>query len=289
MRRVGAGAGALLLLVVVVPVLLPDPVATDFAAILRPPSAAHPLGTDQLGRDVAARLLVGARLTLGLSVVTVLVTGAVGTAVGLACGYAGGRAGRAVLRLTDLLAALPTVLFGLLAAVVLGPGPVALLIAVTLVGWTPFARQAHQLTVREVGQGYVEGAAALGAGRVRVLGGHVLRNVARPLVAHACVRLAGTLLAVSGLSFLGLGIQPPTPEWGAMVAEGREFLFAAPHVVLAPSVAVVLVAALALLAGRALGDSAAGRRSPARSRAGCREHPRRSAGGNRMGDPPAPP
>ncbi|MCE3554124.1 ABC transporter permease [Pseudonocardia sp. RS11V-5] len=262
MRRLAGGAGILLLLVVVLPMLLPDPVATDFAAILRPPSAAHPSGTDQLGRDVAARLLVGARLTLGLSAVTVLVTGVVGTAVGLASGYAGGPVGRAVLRLTDLLAALPTVLFGLLAAVVLGPGTVALLIAVTLVGWTPFARQAHQLTVRELGQGYVEGAGALGAARARVLGGHVLRNIARPLVAHACVRFAGTLLTVSGLSFLGLGIQPPSPEWGAMVAEGREFLFAAPHVVLAPSVAVVLVAALALLAGRALGDSVAGRRSP---------------------------
>ncbi|GAA2875095.1 hypothetical protein GCM10010472_35710 [Pseudonocardia halophobica] len=260
MRWVVGAAAGLVLLVGLGPLLLPDPVATDFAAILRPPSTAHLLGTDQLGRDVAARLLVGGRLTLGLSAGAVLVTGAVGVAVGLTCGYAGGRGGRAVLRLTDLLAALPTVLFGLLAAVVLGSGPGSLLVAVVVVGWTPFARQAYQLTVREVGQGYVEGAAALGAGRARVLGGHVLRNVAGPLVAHGCVRFAGTLLTVSGLSFLGLGIQPPTPEWGAMVAEGREFLFAAPHVVLAPSVAVVLVAALALVVGRGL-ENPAGRRS----------------------------
>lgn len=256
MRRAGGDWGWAVAGVVAVlagaPLLLPDPVATDFAAILDPPSAAHPLGTDHLGRDVLARLVDGARLTLGISALSVLVTGSVGIALGLAAGYRDGAAARVLLRFVDVLAGLPIVLFGLLAAVVLGPGLGSLLAAVWLVGWTPFARQTYQLTVAEAGRDHVRAATALGAGVPRILVHHIGRNIAPPLVAHACARFAGTLLAVSGLSFLGLGVAPPTPEWGAMVAEGREYLFAAPHVVLAPSLAVVAVAGLALTAGRRL-------------------------------------
>lgn len=220
---------------------LPDPSAVDFGALLAGPSAAHPLGTDQLGRDLLARLVAGGRLTIGLSVLTVLVTGTAGIAVGLAAA-ATGPFGRAVMRLVDVLAALPVVLFGLLAAVALGPGVGSLIVAIWLIGWTPFARQAYLLAVAESGREYVDAAVALGASPTRVLVRHVGRNVAPPLLAHACVRFAGTLLTVSGLSFLGLGVQPPTAEWGAMVAEGREYLFAAPQVVVVPSVAVVLTA-----------------------------------------------
>lgn len=243
---------AVLVLFGLVPLLLPDPVATDFASILAPPSVAHLLGTDHLGRDVAARLFAGGRLTLAIAAGSVAVTGVVGIALGMAAGYRGGAVGRVVLRLVDLLAALPTVLFGLLAAVVQGPGLWSLLGAVWVVGWTPFARQAYQLMVREMGRDYVQGAVAVGAGPTRVVGRHVAPNIAPPLRAHACIRFAGTLLTVSGLSFLGLGVQPPTPEWGAMVAEGRGYLFTAPHVVLAPSLAVVVVSGLAAFAGRRL-------------------------------------
>ncbi|SDE84001.1 ABC transporter permease [Pseudonocardia oroxyli] len=252
MRRWPVACAAAAGVLVVLPFLLPHPDVPDFAAILAPPSAAHPLGTDQLGRDVAARMVAGARLTLGLSVAAVLLTGLFGVAVGLLAGASKGPFGAVLVRTADLLAALPTVLFGLLAAVVLGPGVPALLVAVCAVGWTPFARQAHLLTVRETGREYVEGVVALGATRARVLAVHVSRNIAPPLVAHACLRFASTLLTVSGLSFLGLGVQPPTAEWGAMVAEGREYLFAAPHVVLVPSVAVVLTAAAATVLGRRL-------------------------------------
>lgn len=250
MNRWWAGGAALFALAAVLGPLLGDPDDADFAAILAGPSPAHPLGTDQLGRDLLLRLLAGAQLTLGISVVTVLVTGTVGIASGMAAGYRDGPGARILLRTVDVLAALPTVLFGLLAAAVLGPGIGSLLVAVWLIGWTPFARQAYQLTVTEKGRDYVEGAVALGAGPVRVLVRHVARNLAPPLLAHACVRFAATLLTVSGLSFLGLGAAPPTAEWGAMVAEGREYLFVAPHVVLVPSVAVVAVAVLVTVAGR---------------------------------------
>jgi peptide/nickel transport system permease protein len=231
------------------PWVLPDPDAADFGALLAGPSPAHPLGTDQLGRDLLARVVDGGRLTIGLSLLTVLVTGVVGVAVGLLAA-ATGIVGRAVMRVVDVLAALPVVLFGLLAAVALGPGAGSLLIAVCLIGWTPFARQTYQLALAESGREYVTGAVVLGAGPARVLVRHVAPNVAGPLAAHARVRFAGTLLTVSGLSFLGLGIQPPTPEWGAMVAEGREYLFTAPHVVLVPSLCVTVVAGTVLWWGR---------------------------------------
>lgn len=161
-----------------------------------------------------------------------------------------GPVGRAVMRVVDVLAAIPVVLFGLLAAVALGPGVGSLLVAVTVIAWTPFARQAYLLALAERQREYVTAAVALGAGPGRVLTRHVARNLVPPLAAHACVRFASTLLTVSGLSVLGLGVQPPTAEWGAMVAEGREYLFGAPQVVLVPSLAVVLTAGTALWWGR---------------------------------------
>lgn len=242
-------AGLVGFVLLVAPAVLPAPDEVDFGALLAGPSLAHPLGTDQLGRDLLSRLVAGGRLTIGISVLTVLVTGVVGVAVGLAAA-ATGALGRAAMRLVDVLAALPVVLFGLLAAVALGPGAGSLMIAIGLIGWTPFARQTFLLALVESGREYVGAAVALGAGPARVLVGHVGRNVVPPLLAHACVRFAGTLLTVSGLSFLGLGVQPPTAEWGAMVAEGREYLFAAPQVVLVPSVAVVLTAGTVLWWGR---------------------------------------
>jgi peptide/nickel transport system permease protein len=231
------------------PLLLPDPERADFAGLLAGPSAAHPLGTDQLGRDLLSRTLHGGRLTIGLSLLAVAATGAFGTAVGAAAAVTGAF-GRLVMRLVDVLAAIPVVLFGLVAAVTLGPGTTSLLVAVTAIAWTPFARQAHLLVLAEREREYVTAAVALGAGPVRVLVRHVGRNLVPPLGAHACVRFASTLLTISGLSFLGLGVQPPTAEWGAMVAEGREYLFTAPQVVLVPSAAVVLTAGAALWWGR---------------------------------------
>jgi peptide/nickel transport system permease protein len=119
-------------------------------------------------------------------------------------------------------------------------------------GWSPFARLAHHLTVRERAREYVEGAVALGAGGVRIAVRHVLPNALRPLVAHACMRFANVLLSIAGLSFLGLGVQPPTPEWGVMLAEGRQFMFSAPELVLLPAAAIVVAATIVTVLGRRL-------------------------------------
>jgi peptide/nickel transport system permease protein len=242
---------ALVLVALAVLAVLPlDAVATDLTDRLAPPSAAHPLGTDHLGRDVLARLVGGLRISMGLTLVATAGCAVLGTAAGLLSGYAGGVAGGIVQRLVDVLVAVPTIIVGLIVAAVREPGTATVLIAVLVTGWTPFARLAHHLTVRERAREYVEGAVAIGAGPVRIAVRHVLPNALRPLVAHACLRFANVLLSIAGLSFLGLGVQPPTPEWGVMLAEGRQFLFAAPQLVLVPAVAVVGAATIITVLGR---------------------------------------
>jgi peptide/nickel transport system permease protein len=233
--------------------LLPlDAVTTDLADRFAAPSFAHPLGTDHLGRDVLARLAGGARISVGLTVVAVAACAVLGTAAGLLSGYVGGLVGGLVQRLVDVLVAIPTIVVGLIVAAVREPGVATLLLAVLVTGWSPFARLTHHLTVRERAREYVEGAVALGAGPVRIAVRHVLPNALRPLMAHACMRFASVLLSIAGLSFLGLGVQPPTPEWGVMLAEGRQFMFSAPELVLLPAAAVVVAAMGVTLLGRRL-------------------------------------
>jgi peptide/nickel transport system permease protein len=273
--RPGRGLGAVgwvslgAALVLLTAALLPfDAAATDLGNRLAGPSAAHPLGTDHLGRDMLARLAVGTRLSLGFTVLAVMLTAAFGIAAGMLTGYLGGLPAEMMLRTIDVLIAIPSILVGLVLVAVLEPGVTAMLAAVVVAGWTPFARHAYQLTVREAGRGYVESAVAMGAGTSWLIFRHILPNAARPLVAHGCVRFATTLLAISGLSFLGLGAQPPTPEWGAMMSETRQYVFVAPWLVLAPAAAVVGTAVLVTLLGRALEqrwDTTGGRRAWSRS------------------------
>lgn len=249
-------AGALVLLgVLVVVALLPlDPVANDLSHRFAGPSAAHPLGTDQLGRDVLARLAVGARFSVGFTLVALALCAGIGTALGVLAAWCGRAVGQLFQRTIDVLVAIPAVLIGLVVVAASGgaPGVWSLLVAIVVAGWTPFARLTYQLVVRERAREYVEGAVAVGAGPLRIAFRHVLPNLARPLLSHLCLRFANVLLTVAGLSFLGLGPQPPTPEWGAMLADGRQFLFNAPQLVLLPALAVVGTALLVTSLGRGL-------------------------------------
>lgn len=254
-RPLWAAAAALALLLVGAALLPLDAYGTDLSSRFDGPSAEHLLGTDQLGRDVLARLAVGARVSVGFTLLALAVCAAAGTLLGLAAGWCGRVVGQVFQRAVDVLVAVPAVLVGLvvIAATEDGaPGPATLLIAIVVVGWIPFARLTYQLVVRERSREYVEGAVAIGAGPVRIALRHVLPNLARPLLSHLCLRFANVLLTVAGLSFLGLGPQPPTPEWGAMIAEGRQYLFAAPQLVLVPAVVVVGTALLVTAAGRVL-------------------------------------
>nr|WP_246326064.1 ABC transporter permease [Actinomycetospora corticicola] len=221
---------------------------TDFANRLDPPSGRHLLGTDQLGRDVLVRVLGGIRWTVGLGLVAVLVSLVLGAALGLATGWLDGTRARIVATLVqsvvDLVVALPALLVGLLVAAVLGPGLAPAILAIVVMGWAPFARLAHRLTVAARAEEWVLAARSLGAGPTWILRVHVLPAIAAPLREAFTARFVGAMLTLAGLSFLGLGVQPPTPEWGAMLAEGRTYAFVAPWLVLAPATAVVLVSAL---------------------------------------------
>ncbi len=252
MRRAPVALAIVVAVAAIVAVVPLDAVSTDLTDRFAAPSPAHLLGTDHLGRDVLARLVGGARVSVGLTLVAVAGCAVLGTAAGLLSGYAGGAVAGVVQRLVDVLVAVPTIIVGLVVAAVRDPGTATLLIAVLVTGWSPFARLAHHLTVRERGREYVEGAVALGAGPIRIAVRHVLPNPLRPLVAHACLRFANVLLSIAGLSFLGLGVQPPTPEWGVMLAEGRQFMFSAPQLVLLPAAAVVIAATIVTVLGRGL-------------------------------------
>lgn len=226
-----------------------NPDTIDPLIRLRRPSGTHLLGTDHLGRDVLSRLLHGGALTLGLATVALVGCLVIGTAAGAIAGRQP-RVARLVLRLVDLMVAVPAEIAGLALAVVLTPGTRSLLVALLVTGWAPFARLTHGLT-RKIGMSdYVIAAEAVGASASRILLRHVLPNAARPLVAHACLRYANVVLMIAGLSFLGLGAQPPTAEWGVMLSQAQPYLERAPLLVIAPGTAIVAVALAAIAFGR---------------------------------------
>jgi peptide/nickel transport system permease protein len=245
--------------------LLPAADATriDLAHRLEGPDAPHPLGTDELGRDILHRLVRGASISLGVAGAAVLVSAVFGSLLGLMAGEKGGWLDAAVGRLVDLVLAFPGLLLAVALAAVLGPAATNTVIALSAAGWVPYARLARAEARRVSRLDYVSAARAAGAGGARIVFQHLLPNVAAPLLVQATLHLAGAILAESALSFLGLGVPPPAPSWGAMLAGGRTHLLDAPHVLLAPAVAILLV----VLGTNVLGDALVDRLDPARRRA----------------------
>ncbi len=232
-----------------------DPLAINLALALAGPSAAHPLGCDSLGRDILARILAGARVSLGVAIVVVAASLAIGATVGGAAALAGGRVDRLVMRAVDIVLACPGVLLAIALAAVLGPGLVDLVIALGAIGWTGYARlvRGQVLSLRE--REYVEAARALGARPARLLFRHLLPGVAGPLAVQATFGVGGLIIAEAALSFLGLGVPPPAPSWGNMLDTGRAFILVAPHLTTAPGVAI----GLSVLGFNLLGDGLAQR------------------------------
>ena len=232
-----------------------DPLAVDLAEALAPPSWQHWLGCDSLGRDMLARILWGARLSLGLSISVVLLALITGSLIGGAAAIAGGRIDSLVMRLVDIVLAFPGFLLALALAAILGPGLVDLVIALTAMGWTGYARmvRGELLSLRE--REYVEAARSLGARSERILFRHLLPGVAGPVVVQATFGIGSIIVAEAALSFLGLGVLPPTPSWGNMLDSGRQFLLVAPHLTTAPGVAI----GVAVLGFNLLGDGLAHR------------------------------
>nr|WP_305794545.1 nickel transporter permease [Halomarina rubra] len=198
------------------------------------------MGTDQLGRDVLSRLLYGARISLQISLAVVAITLAIGTAVGLIAGYAGGWVDEALMRFVDILLAFPGILLALVIAGILGPNLTNIMIALAVVGWTQYARiiRGSVLSVKQ--EEFVKAAQLMGVPRRRIVLRHILPNVVTPVIVLATMDMAYVILGTAGLSFLGLGAQPPTPEWGTMLSQGRNFVDTAWWVVNFPGLAIMI-------------------------------------------------
>jgi peptide/nickel transport system permease protein len=260
--RVAAVVVAAAFLVAFLAPLLPGEGATrvDLRSRLGPPALSAPLGTDELGRDILQRLAQGATISLGVAGTAVLVSAVAGSLLGLWGGERGGLPDASVGRLADLVLAFPGLLLAVALAAVLGPSAKNTVVALCAAGWVPYARLARSEARRVSTLDFVAAARAAGAARTRILFRHLLPNLAAPLVVQATLHLAGAILAESALSFLGLGVPPPAPSWGAMLAGGRTHILDAPHVVLAPAAAIVSV----VLATNVLGDALVDRLDPAR-------------------------
>jgi len=237
------------------PWLLPaDPFFQDLPGRLAGPSWAHPLGLDELGRDLFARLVLGARVSMFVGLVVVGVSATVGSIIGGIAGYAGGWIDMALGRLMDVLMAFPGILLAIALVAVLGPSLEHVVLALVTIGWVGYARlvRGQVLKVRELD--YVQAARASGAPVVRLLALHVLPATFSAVSVQATLGMAGAIIAEASLSFLGLGVQPPTPSWGTMLDAGRAHLFDAPHLTIVPGVAIALLVLGFNFAGDALRD-----------------------------------
>lgn len=238
------GLGIVLILsvaAVFAPVVAPyDPVTQHLEDRLEPPSTEHLMGTDRLGRDVFSRVLYGARISLQISATVVSITLCIGVTVGAISGYAGGLVDEGLMRFVDLLFAFPGLLFALVIAAILGPSLMNIMIALSVVGWTGYARviRGEVLSVKE--NEFIKAAQIMGASRYRIIVRHLIPNVISPIVVLATMKMATIVLATAGLSFLGLGAQPPTPEWGTMLADSRDLLSSAWWVINFPGLSIML-------------------------------------------------
>src|SRR5213594_289211 len=247
--------GAFAVCAVFAPLLAPyDPLAQALGARLEPPSAAHWLGTDQLGRDIASRLIHGARISLVIGVVVVVSAGFFGTFIGLIAGYAGGLVDEALMRFTEIFLAFPPLILAMAIAGALGPSLTNAIIAIAAVTWAVYARlvRGQILSLRQ--REFVEAARAMGASRSRIVLRHLLPNTLAPLMVQASFDMGSSIIAAAGLSFIGFGAQPPTPEWGVMISEGRNFIATQWWLATVPAIAILLVVGAFNLLGDGLRD-----------------------------------
>lgn len=262
MRRFPASllGGLVLLGIVVVCALVPDwiapydPLAFDFNALLAPPSAAHPFGTDQFGRDMLSRTISAARIDLQIALFATLFPCAVGVLIGLFVGWYGGLADMVFGRLVDLVVTFPFLVLVIAIVAILGPGLVNMYIAITIVGWVAYARLTHaEVLVQKAGE-YVAATRVLGYSTPRILFRHILPNAIRPVLVYLVSDMALVILLGSSLGYLGLGAQPPQAEWGVLIADGKNFFTQAPWISLFPGATIVLAGLGFSLTGDGLAD-----------------------------------
>ena len=253
--------GLVILLMLIVaaifgPALAPhDPYAQELANRLVPPGAPnHLLGTDALGRDIFSRLIYGARITLSIAVLVVVLVVPVGLAVGTLSGFLGGWVDTVLMRLTDIALAFPKIVLALALAAALGPGVINAVIAISITAWPAYARLARAETLRLVQSDFIHAARLQGASNRRLLLKYIVPLCSSSVIVRATLDMAGIILTVAGLGFLGLGAQPPSPEWGFMVASGRNVLIDAWWVATVPGLAILMVSLAFNLLGDGLRD-----------------------------------
>ena len=254
--------GALVLLIVALaalagPLVLPDPLAQpDVLSASRPPAVEHPFGTDQLSRDVLSRVVSGARISLSIALLAVTLSMTLGASVGVVAGYWGGAVDATLMRLVDGALAIPRLFVLLLLLAVWERVPLlSLILVIGATGWFATSRLVRGEVLRLREEGYVQAAEALGARRRRIIFRHLLPNALGPLLVAATLGVGDVILLEAGLSFLGLGIQPPTPSWGGMILDSREVMVSAPWTGIFPGLAVVITVLSANLFGDALRDA----------------------------------
>lgn len=243
------------------PALAPhDPTRQNLDQDLLSHTRSHPLGTDKLGRDILSRTIYGGRVSLLVGVATVALSLSLGFLLGSLAGYFGGWLDQSLMRLVDVLLAFPGILLAIAFTAVLGPGLDHVVLALCLIGWTGYARlvRGEILALRE--REFIQAARALGCGAGRVILRHLLPNLLPPLVIQATFGLAAAIVAEGSLSFLGLGVEPPTPSWGSMLNEGRQFLLVAPHLTTYPGLAVMATVLALNLVGDGLQEKFNSRR-----------------------------
>ena len=258
--RIGLFFGVVFVAFYVVAVLAPwivpsNPLETNLNEGLLPPSIDHWFGTDQFGRDTLSRVILATQVTLQITTEALLFALLLGVPIGMAVGYGGGLADAIVMRLTDMMLIFPTIMLAIVIVVVVGPSERGVVIALGLSQLPNFVRIARSATLSVREESYVEAAIAAGASWPAILARHVLHNIAAPVIVKATIALPGFVIGASSLSYLGLGVQPPTPEWGQMLNEARNFLTRAPYLIIGPALALSLFVLAANLVGDSLNEA----------------------------------
>ncbi|QXT63577.1 nickel transporter permease [Tessaracoccus palaemonis] len=241
----------LLVLLAFGPLIAPhDPNLVDLTARLQPPGWEHWFGTDQLGRDVFSRILTGGQTTVGLTVLALAISVVIGVPIGLIAGFRGGRLDWALMRVVDAFMALPEYIVAMIIAGILGAGFGNLVLAIVIVKWVGYARLTRSVVMQEKAKDYLQVSTISGASTFSILRRHMMPHVIGPVLALATLDIGKVILLVASLSYLGLGVQPPAPEWGSMLNEAQTYFVTAPYLMIIPGCAILIV----VVAANWLGD-----------------------------------
>ena len=244
-HRLALAGGIIILMIICIAVLAPylaphDPAIVDLDHSLVKPCPTYPMGTNKLGRCVLSQMIFGARITFGTGALVVLATAAIGMMMGIVSGYFGGLTDAIIMRFTDMMLALPGIILALIIAGLLGPGVFNLMLALIVTGWTGFARVVRSTVLSLKETGFIESARVLGASEIYIIRVHIIPNCLSPVIVLSTFGVARAILAISALSFLGLGSQPPNFDWGSMLKDSVMYMRTAPHLAVYPGLAVMI-------------------------------------------------